>query len=359
MSLKKFSSLTDQVTDLLREGMTDGRWLETLPGRDSLAEELGCSHWTIETAMQRLSKEGLLVSQGPGRKRRIVLSQIAPRPTSLRVKILLYEAWDRKADYLLSLVSRLHDEGHDAEFTYKTMEELGMDVNRIARYVETVEADAWIVIAGPLDVLQWFATQPFPAFALFGRLTEVALPSFAVTKAVALRNLVDRLVDLGHRRIVMIVREERRKPVPGRLEELFLDSLQNKGIPTGTYNLPDWGDNPEELRLAIDSLFRHTPPTALIVAQPQLFFAVMQHLSSLKISTPEDVSLACTDTSMNFDWCVPEVTHIHWDSRSALRRLLKWARNVSRNKDDHKKNATNARLVIGGTIGPAPSTRKK
>lgn len=358
MPVKAFSSLTDQVTDLLRKGMAEGRWRETLPGRNQLADELGCSHWTVEAAMRRLAKEGLLVSQGPGRMRRIVLSAQLTRGKSMRIKILLYEMWDRQADYLLNLLSSLQAEGHEAEFTSKTMEELGMNVNRIARYVNTMEADAWIVIAGPLDVLQWFAAQPVPAFGLFGRLTDVSLPSFAVSKADALRDLVDRLVDNGHRRIVMIVREERRKPAPGRLEQLFLARLQEKGIPTGAYNLPDWGDTPEELRRAIRSLFKHTPPTALIIAQPQLFFAVMQQLSSIKISAPEDVSLACTDTSLNFDWCVPEVTHIHWDSRIAVQRVLKWARNVSRNKDDVRKKATNAQLVLGGTIGPAPLVQK-
>lgn len=277
----------------------------------------------------------------------------------MRVKILLYETWDRKADYLLSLLSKLQEEGHQTEFAAKTMEELGMNVNRIARYVATIEADAWIVIAGPLEVLEWFAAQSIPAFGLFGRLTEVALPSFAVSKMDALRELVDRLMDLGHRRIVMIVREERRKPAPGRLEKLFLAHLEEKGIQTGPYNLPDWGDSPEELRKVIGSLFQHTPPTALIIAQPQLFFAVMQHLSSLKISAPEDVSLACTDMSSNFDWCVPDVAHIHWDSRTAVQRVLKWARKISRGEEDSRKSATHARLVLGGTIGPAPAVRQR
>ena len=51
-----FSSLTDQVTDLLRQGMAEGRWRETLPGRDQLAEELGCSHWTVEELGMNVSR---------------------------------------------------------------------------------------------------------------------------------------------------------------------------------------------------------------------------------------------------------------------------------------------------------------
>jgi DNA-binding LacI/PurR family transcriptional regulator/DNA-binding transcriptional regulator YhcF (GntR family) len=359
MSNNQFSSLTDQVTELLRNGMLEGRWRGTLPGRDRLAEELGCSHWTIEAALKRLSKQGMVISQGTGKRRQIVLTTDPAKPKSLRLKILLYEAWDRQADYLLNLVSRLHDEGHIAEFSSKTMEELGMNPERIARYVNKIEADAWIVIAGPLDVLEWFATQPIPAFGIFGRLSNVSLPSFAVNKIDAVRELVDHLVEHGHKRIVMIVREEWRKPKLGRLQQSFIERLNQNGIQTSTYNLPDWGNSPEELHRAINSLFQHTPPTALIIAQPQLFLAVIQHLACLNISAPKDISLACTDISSNFSWFVPNVTHIQWDSRPLIKRVIKWARNVSRKKDDFQKSVYNARLVHGGMIGPVPSSRKK
>ena len=135
MATKAFSSLTDQVTDRLRQGMVEGRWRETLPGRDRLAAELGCSHWTVEEAMQRLAKEGLLVTQGAGRRRRIVLPQGAAKPRKLRVMILLYEESDRKASYLVDLLRRLQDTGHDAVFADKTMRDLGMEVKRIARWI--------------------------------------------------------------------------------------------------------------------------------------------------------------------------------------------------------------------------------
>lgn len=50
-----------------------------------------------------------------------------------------------------------------------------------------------------------------------------------------------RLHELGHRRIVLLVREERRKPYPATFEQAFLDGLKELGITTGPYNLPDWG----------------------------------------------------------------------------------------------------------------------
>ncbi|MCH7228949.1 substrate-binding domain-containing protein [Haloferula sp. A504] len=353
MATRSFPSVTDQVAERLRQGMMEGRWKGFLPGRKQLAEYLGCSQWTVEEAAQRLTKEGLLVSQGAGRRRRIVLSGEGIKPRALQVKLLLYEASDRMSGYILELVHRLQHAGHEAAFAEKTMHDLGMDVSRIARFAGGSDVDAWVVISGPQDVLEWFAGQETPAFALFGRLTRIPLASTKPDKGGAMRELVDRLVDLGHRRIVMLVREERRKPGPGLVEQLFLDQLEERGIPTGPYNLPDWGDRPIEFHRMLDSLFEYTPPTALIVDQPVLCVAVLQHLASLGIKAPDDVSLACTDLSESFEWCVPSITHITWESRPFINRVVKWANNISRGKDDRRKSSTKASLVVGGTIGPA------
>ncbi len=67
MPRESFSSLIDQVTDILRQSMIEGRWRETLPGRARLAKELGCSQPTVEEAMQRLIREGLLIREYVGR----------------------------------------------------------------------------------------------------------------------------------------------------------------------------------------------------------------------------------------------------------------------------------------------------
>jgi len=331
-----------------------GRWRDTLPGRDRLAEELGCSNSTVEEAMQRLSREGLLVSQGAGKRRRIVLPEGVKSNRAMRVSLLLYEQSDRKTYYLLAMISRLRDAGHDANFADKTMHDLGMNAKRIARYVEASDSDAWVVVGGSRDVLEWFAERPTPAFALFGRLTDVPLASTSPRKAGAVQELVDRLAGMGHRRIVMLAREERRKPSPGYLEQLYLKRLGENHIKTSAYNLPEWGDGPEELGRVLDSLFLHTPPTAIILGQPSLYFSAANHLARLGITAPEKVSLACTDDNPLFDWCRPAITHISWDSPPLIKRVVKWVENISRGKDDRRKTANEARLIIGGTIGPAP-----
>jgi DNA-binding LacI/PurR family transcriptional regulator len=193
-----------------------------------------------------------------------------------------------------------------------------------------------------------------PAFGLFGRIKEVAVASMSPRKAPAFAELVGRLVALGHRRIVMMARSERRLPSPGFLERWFLDLLAGHGIATSTYNLPHWEDTPEGFHRCLDSLFQHTPPTAFILDGPALFFAAQQHLAAAGFVAPRDVSLICTDQSHDFEWCLPTVAHIRWDSAPLIRRVVVWADHISRGKEDRRKTTNNARFVEGGTIGPAP-----
>lgn len=353
MVIQRFNTLTDHIVEQIRRGMVEGHWRETLPGRDRLAVDLGCSHSTVEEALQRLAKEGLLVSQGPGRRRRIQMTDEVIRPRSLRVAILLYEPSDRKTDYLVELVHRLGKGGHEASFASKTMHGLGMDLKRISKVVESTEADAWVVVAGSRELLAWFLGRESPTFALFGRHRQLNLAGTGVNKAPAYVEVVDRLVALGHRRIVNLVREERRKPVPGLLDRLFLDLLSRHGIQTGPYNLPDWEDSPKGLHTLLDSLFRTTPPTALLLDEPMLFIAARDHLARQGIVAPEKVSLVCCDPDSSFDWCLPQVTHIRWDSRAIAQRVVRWADQIGRGKDDRRKSASKADLVVGGTIGPA------
>lgn len=355
MRTRDFTTLTEHIAALIRQGMAEGRWRDTVPGRDRLAEELGCSHWTVEEALRRLTEHGELVSQGAGRRRKIVSAGPETRARALRVAILLYEPSDRKTDYLVELVHRLREAGHDAFFCEKSTHEPGMDLRRVCRMVEGTKVDAWVVVAGSRDLLEWIAGRETPAFALFGRHRQVNIAGSTPNKGPAYMEIVDRLVAMGHRRMVNIVREDRRKPSPGFLDRLFLEQLGKHGIPTGDYNLPDWEDSPQGLRAMLDSLLRTTPPTALLLDEPMLFIAARDHLARKGMVAPEHVSLVCCDASPVFDWCHPQVSHIRWDPRPIVRRVVRWADRIGCGKDDRRKSANRACFVPGGTIGPVPN----
>lgn len=113
-------SAVEQVAGHLRRELQRGEWGETMPGVNPLVAELGVNHKTVEAALRLLEDEGLLVNQGRGFQRRIVVREDdAPRP--MRVALLEFDAPSRNALDSNEMRYRLEAAGHIAFFTDNTI----------------------------------------------------------------------------------------------------------------------------------------------------------------------------------------------------------------------------------------------
>jgi hypothetical protein len=354
MKSLRIRTAPEQLADHLKEEIRAGRWTERMPGESWLLTHLHVGRETVRAAMVLLEREGVIVSEGQGKRRRIVMSRDASAAKVIRLRILPYETQAREDADNTSLLALLLGAGIDAGFADKSLKDLGMDVDRVARYVRKNPADAWVVSAASREVLEWFAGQATPAMAMYGR--HKGLPIAAAYPIMIPGTLaaVRRLIELGHKRMVMITREERRKPKVSRLEQAFIDELEAAGIRTGDYNLPDWKETPEGLRQLLGELFRHSPPTALIFQEAALFVAARIYLADRGIATPGEVSMMVMENHAMFAWSGPTPSHLRWDYRPVVRRVVRWAKNVAQGKEDLRKIGTAAKFIEGGTIGPVP-----
>ena len=230
---------TEQLTAHLRGELLRGRWVGTMPGVQRLAAEFSVNCKTAETTLQALENEGLLVGQGPGRRRKIILPEELLKPSGLRVAILCYEQSDQSLDYLVDCKNKLAAAGHPVFYASSNLTEIKMDVRRLAHMVKKTEADAWVVVAGTSEVLQWFMQQKIPAFALYGRRHQLKIAAIGPDPVPALIEATRRLIDLGHQRIVFLdslfnISE------PGITGSAFLDELSAAVITTSSYNIPGW-----------------------------------------------------------------------------------------------------------------------
>lgn len=345
-------SAAEQAAACLRDELSRGTWSGQMPGGDKLAAELGIGRDTVEAALKQLEKEGFLVNQGR-RRGRLILPQAAAGGTRrIRVAILLGDAADRRLDYMVELEHELEMAGHSVVYPAKCLYELGMDIRRIAKVVEATEADAWVVIAGARELLEWFVTQEKPILAVFGRRRGLRVASVGPDKTSAMAEITRSLIHLGHRRIVLLARRMRRLPKPGTSEQAFLAILADHGISYSSYHLPDWEESVEGYYARLESLFHVTAPTALIVDEVPLFAAAQQFLAGKGLRVPRDVSLVCTDYDSSFEWCRPHISHLRWETRPVVMRVLQWVKNVSRGRRDLREVHTPVRFVSGGTIGP-------
>lgn len=347
----------EQVAAYLREELRLGTWRGLVPGGDRLATQLGIGRDTVEAALKQLENQGFLLNQGR-RRGRLITGQAGRSSTrKLRLAVLLDENASRRLDYVAAFEHELAQAGHAMVHPSRTMNELGMNVKRIVAMIGKTEADAWLVLSGFQEILEWFEASGKPVFAIFGRRRDLRIAAVAPDKIPALYQAVNALAELGHRRIVLLTRKRRRWPEPGYFERAFLDALERNGIQPGAYHLPDWEETIEDLHARLNKLFRLTPPTAIIIDEAPLYVAVQHFLAKEGMSVPGDVSLVCNDSDPVFDWCDPPVSTIHWNSEPIVRRVLQWASNVSCNKSDLRQTHTPAKFVRGGTIGKARADR--
>ncbi len=351
----RIRSASEQLADYLREEIRRRTWTDTMPGENWFVTHFQLGRDTVRGAMAHLEDEGLLLPQGHGRRRQIVLPPDESAAAGFRVRILLYEKPDRGDLDIANLLAHLQEAGFVADFAEKSLRDLGMDVERVVRFVEKNPADAWITTSCSREINEWFSTQPFPALAMYGRAGGLPMAAAYPAMTPSLIAGVRRLIDFGHKRIVMLAREERRKPRVARPEQAFIDELGAAGIMTSSeYNLPDWDESREGLHHRLDELFRFSPPTALIFQETPIFIAARAHLADLGMVAPRDISLFTADPDPSFAWCKPEVSHIRWDHRPVVRRVVRWAENVARKQDDRRQTSTKSKFIEGATIGPVP-----
>lgn len=353
--MRPFRALTsvEQLAAYLRTEIVAGSFGDTLPGVNRLAKELAVSPKTIIAAVAQLEHEGLLRGQGERRRCQVALPAEKAQ-TILRVGIFLYEFEDKNSSNKIDLLHRLQQAGHSPFFAEKTLHDLSMNVERVADFVKKSKVDAWIVCAGSREILEWFAGQSIPVFAQFGRPNGLPIAAIKVRKTPAMTEAVRKLIALGHRRIVMLAREERRKPKPAIFEQAFLDELEAHGIKTGPYHLPEWENSISGFHRCLDALFKHTPPTAIFISESPLLISAKDYLAQKGIIAPRDISMVCLDPDVSFSWCNPAISHIRWDNEPVVRRMVSWANKVARGVVDKRQSHTLAEFVEGGTIGPVP-----
>jgi DNA-binding LacI/PurR family transcriptional regulator len=323
-----------------------------------LARELDVSKATVEAALRLLEAEGSLKSSGPNRRKQIVFSrgnEAKGRP--LRVGIVLSDPLRQinlnAQQVMLGLIRRIENAGHICFSADRSFSELGNKLPRIVRMLEAAKADAWVAYSAPTEVLEWLIKRSIPVMAIGGRLPELPVASSMSEIDEAIRSSVRALSELGHRRIVVISPVSWRVPSPSRTGRAFLDAMEECGHSPTSYNLPSWDQTPAGLEKLLESLFRITPPTALIFVEPATYVAALGFLGMRGIRVPRDVSVISMTSGPMFSLLPLRPAHFKWPIDEHIRRVDRWVKCLAKGDADLKQALFSATFDAGETLAPA------
>lgn len=344
-------SAAEHTAGYLRDAIRAGRWVDKLPGVLALAAECDVSTLTLRRAFRILEAERLIATAGAGRCRKVAGTGIGLH--ELRVMILLdlpQDAIDAGFQvFLFQLQQDLVAAGHHCGFAQKSQAELKNSVARIARQVNATPADAWVVAGGTKETLTWFAGQKVPAIAIGGKCSDVAMAGTALSHISVYRTAIPRLIELGHRRIVML------SPLCGRPSERHMlgQEFGPLGLTVTDYNVPEWDETAGGLHQQLEKTFHLTPPTAIIITYTNWMVAVLAFLAQRKLRVPQDVSVFCLNFESWFTWHRPAIAHMYSDGSQMARRIVRWVNAAACGRQDRKYVSYPAEFVVGESLGPA------
>jgi len=271
----KSRSTSEQLADHLRGEILRGAFGGTMPGINKLVRELGVNSAAVALALKQLVAEGILAGQGERRRHRIVKRGETP-PPAMRIAFLPFDSASKSDPFNLEVLRILSEHGHEAYFTGKTLMDLHLDPRRVAGMVGQTRADAWVVSSAQHRVLEWFVGKGLRAFSLYGAWWGLPIAGMSPEHTPVLLKLIRRLIEQGHWRIVFLLYRGQLELETARLAPILLDEMTKHGIATSRYNVPKWNDSPEGFHRLLDSMFRHTPPTALIVEEVPHLIATLK-----------------------------------------------------------------------------------
>lgn len=308
--IPKRISLTSQVVDLLRKGISEGEWSEFLPGERELCSRLAISRPTLRAALQELQKEGV-IRVDKTRRRRIVGSARARKAASNVVCLLspipLYSVpphtlfWiDEMRDHLIEAGYRL--EIHHGERFYRE------DPNKsLASLVQQTRAAGWLLWLSTARMQRWFEARNVPCLVMGSSHRGISLPSLDLDQRSVCRHAVSQFLARGHKRIAFIIHSG---GFAGDLESI--EGIEEAHAQFGGAALPPeivWHNStPEGILQKLNGLFRRSqPPTAFLVARSATVLTVLGYLLKRGLEFPKDALLISRDHDPFLEYVVPTV----------------------------------------------------
>lgn len=317
-------SLVDEVAQILRAGLREGRWRGHLPGERQLGAELRVSRPTIKGAVKELAAEGWVTNQG--RFRRKILRRPQPGAALPRRVVLVSPIpLERMETHLLLRVGYLREalvgDGLNLEVVSARRLFSGRPAAALEQLVREKTAAVWLLARSTYQIQCWFQARGLPVLLMGSAFEGIELCSLDYELTAVCRHAVGRFAARGHERIGFLVHTPTAAGDLAGLEAFQAECaaqrrqirpvvLRHDGTNAGT-------------RKVLDAAIRAGGlPSALLVSSAAACVTMVSHLAQRDLRVGRDYGFISRGDDQVLDFLEPAVARYRYDPGVYARRAL-------------------------------------
>lgn len=185
------------------------------------------------------------------------------------------------------------------------------------------------------------------------RVAEARADSVHTADAKGMRQAVDHLVELGHRRIVHV--DGGKDPGSADRRRGYRNAMRRRGLPDEIRVIAGAHDEDAGMVAGRALLDEDRLPTALLAGNDRCAMGLMHVLRRAGVEMPRDLSIVGYDDSRLAHLSHIDLTTVHQDADQMAQHAVRAAVHRLENPgDDPREIVVDPKLVVRGTTGPPP-----
>lgn len=314
-------SLVTQLAGILRGEIAEQRWTSWLPEERELARTFQVSRSTLRAALAVLRREGRLETLH-GLGTRVTAREAAPRAKHGKklVAVLLPRALEHFRYFMTLVVDDLREQlfAHDCHLQLHEHPQVAArrPFHFLERLVAQNRCSSWLLIGCGGETQRWFSDHAVPAVVSGTCDPTLGLPFVSLDNHALGRHAAVTLLQHGHRSVGALLTHSNPALKTG-LNEVFAKASE------ATLVAMESDDGAESVARAVDRLLAlESVPSALFVAESNLYLSCFSRLTQRGLRIPEDISLLCRDDEPYLNSLLPKPARYSKNPHLYAKRLL-------------------------------------
>lgn len=309
-NLPQRNSLVSQTSAFLRQEIDRGIWKEWLPSERTLCESLQVSRNTLRAALEQLKRENLVDARhGAGNRINTPEKGKSGALRSHDVALLTPDPLEQlrptQTLWIDEMRAMLSERGCRLHLFHGRQYFRANPGPALRKLVTQHSHGCWVLMLSNEKTQFWFEENGIPCVVAGSVYTGIDLPFRDLDHKAICRHAAGVMLGAGHRKVGLLIQKSRRA---GDLESEagfvsgVRDSPHAEAEVVVGYHEPTSTGVCNTLRRLME---QKSPPTALLVANPNHVVTVVTRLAQMGLRVPRDMSVLSRDDEPFLSYIVP------------------------------------------------------